>query len=260
LSKNDSTVRGALRGVAIAITIVSVITFATIGYSGYQVFSTVTTPSSASLGRAVLTWVNGTLAISAGGSFPNNGLYPIEVSTLLNATSTVGDLGNASSPMVTIPPSTSRTFNLSVSLNPYALGGKAADEIFYNGSEATLSFGLKASLVPFADLKTTQNTSLYIEPFVGNVTVASASDGPSGFALGLTFTDHETVPVVYAMQVSMSGAGNSSVVQGILQPGEQGSAQLVFSGVVLPPGSYVGTLHTTVFGSDLALPLRMTVS
>jgi len=257
LTQSASTVRGALRGVAIAITLVSIITFATVGYSGYQVFETVTSASFGSLAHEGEEWSNGTLTFSAVATFPNNGLYPIQVSTSFYASTPSGSLGGTSSPTMTIVPSTSGTLNLTLSLDPYAVGGATAGELFYQGSNTTLALGISASMVPFAALKLAENSSLYIAPFVGNLSVSSAANTPSGFVVHVDFVNHETAPLTYAMYTSLAPGGNSTVVQGTLLPEAEGSAQFVFSGVTLAPGSYQVTLHTRSFGADLTIPLEV---
>jgi hypothetical protein len=260
LSKSGSTIRGALRCAALAITLVSVMIFATVGYSAYQAYGVVSSPSFSSELHTSSAWQEGTLVVSSAGSFPNDGLYPVQVSSYLDASSSAGSLGSASSGTATIAPSSVGDFNLTLSLDPFTTGGAAADRLFYNGSEVVLIVGLNASLVPLAGLNVSGNSSMYIPPFMGNLTVVSALDGFSGFALQLSFTNHEDAPLSYSMYANLASGGNSSAVQGTLGPRTTGAARLLFAGVDLPPGRYQATLRTLSFGGALTLPLELVVA
>ncbi|MDG6925932.1 MAG: hypothetical protein JRN09_05215 [Nitrososphaerota archaeon] len=260
MSKSGSTLKGALRGVALAITLVSVLTFATVGYSVYQSYGVVTSPSFGSEVHRSVAWQDGVLMVSWTGTFPNEGLYPVQVSSYLNASSSSGYLGSADSGTATIAPSSTGGFNLSLSLDPFTAGGGAADRLFYNGSDVTLTVGLKTSLVPLAGLKVSGNSSTYIPAFMGNLTVVSALDGPSGLVLQLSFNNDEGAPVGYSMYASLARGGNSSVARGTVEPGGRGTTQLTFAGLVLPQGRYLATLHTLSFGGELTLPLVLEVT
>ena len=87
MKRVSSTLRGSFRGVAIAITLVSIITFSTIFYSVYRVYQSLTA-SGGLKGITKTTVIQGTMVVfSLNGSIPNNGLYPIDLSFTLSAES-----------------------------------------------------------------------------------------------------------------------------------------------------------------------------
>jgi hypothetical protein len=260
LSQSSSTATGALKGAAIAITLLSILVFATVGYSGYEFYTSVAASPTASLGHASASWDNGTLTVSGAQTFKNEGLYPLQLSASLNGSSGEGYLGSSTSPMNTISPSSSGIFNLSMSLDPYASGNRAASTLLYNGSYTTFRLGIHASLVPFATIGAEENSSVYISPFVANLTVASTAESVQGLNVLMTFQNLETSPVTYSMFLASTSTGSSGMVNGTAQPGQPESVAFLIGGVDLAQGTYKFVLNTECFGADLTIPVEVTVS
>jgi hypothetical protein len=210
-------------------------------------------------------WEDDLLVVSSAAILSNNGFYPIQVSTFLNATiPQVGSLGNVSSNVISVLPGQVKNLNFSLTLDPLAsaagLSAAAVDRIFYNGSDVVLALGLKAALVPFAGLRIIRNETVHVAPFVGGLDVTATNRTAGQIVLAVSFQNQETSSFPYQMYISLGGSLQSSVVSGVAVSGQRTNVQLVVGGSAgVTSGPHPATIHTVVLGRDFAIPLTVEV-
>lgn len=143
MKTEHTTAAGSLRAVALAITVVSIVTFVAVGYSAYSdvsgVISVSRSGSSAVTAKTVTSGNSATLYLNA--SIANGGLLPLKVSLSCqsqpNITCTPGSL--------TLAPGQSGVLKFQLTIANATQFGSNPSSLHINGT-------LIAELVPFATL------------------------------------------------------------------------------------------------------------
>ncbi|MDA4123876.1 MAG: hypothetical protein OK438_00305 [Thaumarchaeota archaeon] len=144
MKQERSTAAGALRGVGLAITLVSILTFSAVVYSAYSDYSAVLNASrggtSAATGKVVVQ--GSTLVFYLNVTVPNQGLLPLQVgiSCASGQTNVACDAAT-----MTVGPGKVGTLHFRMSVADYTQTLSSSGMLHVNG---TMSF----ELVPFAGL------------------------------------------------------------------------------------------------------------
>jgi len=153
LKSERTTAARSMRAVALAITLVSVVTFAAVGYSAYSDFngfiSNFRTGSTGISARTVAQGQAATLYVNA--TVPNDGLFPLSVS--ISCTAPPAGVTCTSSSL-TIPPSTSGVLRFQISIANVTELQNAAG-LHLNGTAV-------AGLVPFASISITVDLGSFL--------------------------------------------------------------------------------------------------
>lgn len=152
MNREPSTASRALRGVSLAITLVSIITFSTIAYSAYAdvngVLSSLRGPSTSATG-AHYTVSGNTARLDLNFNVDNGGLYPLSIQlTCANSPSLPVSCGPVS---VSIQPGLSRGVDLVLNVNDLA----RLQTLVSSGAGVHLNATAAIFLQPFAVLSVT---------------------------------------------------------------------------------------------------------
>ena len=182
---------GPLRIVLTAVTLVTIIALATVGYSVYQVIVTSSSQAGSPVNPANLgqnaTLADGTLNISLAGSFANNGLYPLVYVVYANALTPVGSLANVTAPSQTIGPGQVAKLNLSLDMDLFSVGGPTASDLFYNGSSLQLNEGARTSIGGLVALRVSNGSSVVVPAFLGGFQVKGENSSSGSLSFLLVF-------------------------------------------------------------------------
>jgi hypothetical protein len=268
LSGASGPPRGALRAIVLAITLVTIVVFATLGFSLYEVVVSPGTNNTPSLGgnvRESIAWDNGSVFLSTTGLLSNGGFYPLQYSISLNASDDGQGLGNGSSPTISVAPFQTEHLNSTLAVGLFSNGGGAADALFYNGSSVDISLAYKSDFEPLLTLVVVDNSSTPLPAVLADTRVVSANRtaASGGLAVELSFSDGQASPVGFSMNASLDGLLNSTTVTGLALPGQTSSVDLVFGaplgGQAISQGRHALTLHTSAFGHDFVTTLLVEV-
>jgi len=162
--------------VAIAITLVSVITFSTMGYSVYREYQSLT-GSGVLKGITATTTVQGTKVVfSLNGSIPNSGLYPIDLSFTISAESGGRLLTKSTSPAVKLMPGQNRAVNITSQIDLLSLTNATNPQRFLlNDSTISLITTVNAGLEPFASMSLGTPNNITLPPPMANFRVGTAT-------------------------------------------------------------------------------------
>jgi len=147
LKAEQSTAGRTLRAVSLAITLVSVITFVTLGYSAYAGYREVAGLSQGGSNPAItsqttVTGSSATIAISA--KVANSGFYSLGLSMACPQGNASANL-SCSSTSITIPPGQTQTLRIVINV-------KDLSQLRGGTSNLHLRGNLTASLLPFASI------------------------------------------------------------------------------------------------------------
>jgi hypothetical protein len=132
LKREPSILARSLRVVALVITVVSLFTFSTVGYTAYAGVSNVisivggSSPTSAITAKTVIQGSAATVYLNV--TLANNGFYPIAIS--LTCLPPGGSGITCTSPSITLPPGQSQTLNFTMTVENYSqfiLAGRHVD-------------------------------------------------------------------------------------------------------------------------------------
>lgn len=260
-----------LRAVALAITLVSIVTIATIGYSAYVEYSAIVgKQADVSLGA---TQKGSETLLSLNGTVPNKGLYPVDLGIGFDATADGGVLSSAMLQPISVGVGSNQTVSESVSLD--FLGTSNATllaTLLVNGSRIGLGYNLTIGLVPFATLSVAAiGGNETFGPVFGNLSVGLATQTPSkagsSFTISLTFHDDNSLgvggsyPAYLTLLQEGSQVANTSASEAVATPGEASTITLAGSTAsALAPGEYLGQLHLIVEGTDVTVPVEVRVA
>ncbi|MDA4122912.1 MAG: hypothetical protein OK456_07025 [Thaumarchaeota archaeon] len=252
---------GPLRIVLTAITLVTIIAFATVGYSVYQVIVTSSGETGSPVNPANLgqnaTLVNDTVTINLAGSFANNGLYPLDYLVYANASTPAGSLANVTAPSQSIGPGQVARLNLSLDMDLFTTGGPAANDLFYNGSSLQLNEGAKTSIGGLVALRVSNGTSVLVPAFLGSLQVKGENSSSGSVSFLMTFDVGPDASFGFTMYGQLSDGMNSTVFTGVASPGANLEAEFSFSGQNLGGAPYAIKLHTVAFGHDFVTVLEV---
>ncbi len=268
MSRATSTLRGSLRAVAIAITIISIITFTTMGYSIYREYETLSS-SGALQGIRSSGQIRGTSVVfSVSGSIPNKGLYPIDLSFSMDAESGGQVLARNTTTTARLLPGENRVVNLTSQINLLSLTNVTNPQRFIlNQSVISLFTTLNAGLEPFASISIGTPNNITLPPLMGNFKVGATTVTNQGtlslVSFPISFVNGGNFQYPFSMhgQLSSGGSvlGSSSTVNGTVTPGQQASLIIAISvpTAQLKPGTYQLTLQVTIL-NDM-IPINLTV-
>ena len=268
MKRVSSTLRGSFRGVAIAITLVSVITFSTIGYSAYRVYQSLTAPGGLK-GITTTMIVQGTKVVfSLNGSIPNNGLYPIDLSFTISAESGGQLLSKSTSTAVKLLPGQNRAVNVTSQIDLFSLTNVTNPQRFLlNQSTISLFTTLNAKLEPFASLSLGIPSNITLPPAMGNFRVGPATvtnqGSQSQVAFPISFVNKANYPYPFSMSADLlagqSVLGRSQLFSGTSNPGQPTSFILSFTvpTAQLSAGTYHLNLQAVILSNKI--PIRLTV-
>ena len=159
MKREHTTAARSLRAVALAITLVSVVTFAAVGYSAYADVSSVLnvsqTGSPAISARTVTQGDTATVYVNV--TISNEGLLPLEV-----AISCQGGAGIACvTGSVTVPPGQRGTLTFQMTI-------EGASQFSSNPSALHINGTIRAELVPFAALSASLDLGSLFTPGGGS--------------------------------------------------------------------------------------------
>ena len=262
------TVRGSFRGVAIAITLVSVITFSTMGYSIYREYQSLTA-SGGIKGVKATTVVQGTKVVFAlNGSIPNSGLYPIDLSFSIAAESGGQLLTKSTSTSVKLLPGQNRAVNLTSQIDLLSLANVTNPQRFLlNQSTISLITTINAGLEPFASITIGTPNNITLPPPMGNFKVGAATVTNQGaqslVAFPISFVNMANYPYPFSMSAQLSSGqaalGRSQTFNGTSNPGQPTSftLSLTVSTAQLKAGNYQLNLQALIFNNKI--PIKLTV-
>ncbi len=268
MKRVSSTVRGSFRGVAIAITLVSVITFSTIGYSVYREYQSLTA-SGVLKGITANTVVQGTkVFFSLNGSIPNSGLYPIDLSFSISAESGGHLLTKSTSTAVKLLPGQNRAVNLTSQIDLLSLTNATNPQRFLlNESTISLFTTVNAGLEPFASFSLGIPNNITLPPLMGNFKVGAATVTNQGaqslVAFPISFLNKANYPYPFSMSAQLSAGqsvlGRSQLFNGTSSPGQPTSFNLSLTvpTAQLKAGTYQLNLQAVILNNRI--PIRLTV-
>jgi hypothetical protein len=269
LKRVPSPLRGSFRGVAIAITLVSVITFSTIGYSVYRAYQWITA-SGGLKGITATPVINGTkVAFALNGSIPNNGLYPIDLSFSISAESGGQLLTKSTSTAVKLLPGQNRAVNFTSQIDLLSLTNVTNPQRFLlNDSTISLFTTINAGLEPFASMSMgIPGGNITLPPLMGNFKVGTATVTNQGVqslvALPISFVNKANHPYPFSMSADLSAGqsvlGRSQSFNGTSIPGQPTSfvLSLTVPTAQLKAGTYQLNLQAVLLSNKI--PIRLTV-
>jgi len=268
LKRVSSTLRGSFRGVAVAITLVSIITFSTIFYSVYRVYQSLTA-SGGLKGITKTTVIQGTMVVfSLNGSIPNNGLYPIDLSFTLSAESGGRLLTKSTSTAVKLMPGQNRAVNFTSQIDLLSLTNATNPQRFLlNESTVSLFTTLNAELEPFASMSIGIPSNITLPPPMGNFKVGTATVSNQGaqslVAFPISFVNKANYPYPFSMSAELSAGqsvlGRSQLFNGTSNPGQPTSfiLSLTVSTAQLKASTYQLNLQAIILNNKI--PIRLTV-
>lgn len=253
---------------SLAIALVSVATFSTVAYSGYQEFVVVITPQSG-FRLGLQNSMNGTsYELQVNGTVPNRGLYPVEFEGLYSLTAQGALLTQASLSPVTIQSGETGNFSDTVTLNIFRISNVTElRSILLNGSAAKINSSATFRLGPFFALSVSNSSRLSVPALMGRFTVGrpklTSSSSGQLFTIPISFSDESNYPFPYAMYAevyrSASMVANTTILPGIASPG--GANDLTLIGQTTSPvsqGTYDVVIHILL--SSRNIPINVEVS
>jgi hypothetical protein len=269
LKRATWTVRGSFRGVAIAIALVSVITFSTIGYSVYREYQSLF-PAGGIKGISPSIVVQGTKVVLAlNGSIPNSALYPIDLSFSIAAESGGQLLTKSTSTSVKLMPGQNRAVNLTSEIDLLSLANVTNPQRFLlNQSSISLVATVNAGLEPFASISLGfPPNNITLPPPMGSFKVGAATVTNQGaqslVAFPISFVNMANYPYPFAMSAQLSSEqavlGASPIFNGTSTPGQLTSFTLNLTVPTgqLKPGTYQLNLQAFILNNKI--PIRLTV-
>jgi len=254
--------------VAIAITLVSVITFSTMGYSVYREYQSLTA-SGVLKGITATTTVQGTKVVfSLNGSIPNSGLYPIDLSFTISAESGGQLLTKSTSPAVKLMPGQNRAVNITSQIDLLSLTNATNPQRFLlNDSTISLITTVNAGLEPFASMSLGTPNNITLPPLMGNFRVGTATVTNQGaqslVGLPISFVNMANYPYPFSMSAELSSGqsvlGSSQLFNGTSNPGQPTSfiLSLTVPTAQLKAGTYQLNLQAVILNNKI--PIRLTV-
>lgn len=265
------TVRGSLRIVAIAITLVSVITFSTILYSVYREYQSL---SAAGALRGVQAGgaIQGTSVLfTVNGSIPNSGLYPIDLSFSIAAESGGQVIAKSTSPAVRLLPGQSRAVSLTSQLNLLSSLSNVTNpqRFLLNQSVISLVTTINAGLEPFASISIGSPSNITLPPPMGDFRVGGATVTNQGsqslVTFPISFVNRANFQYPFSISAGLSSGqsalGRSQLLNGTSSPGQQTSftLSLTVPTLQLKPGTYQLNLRVVILNNIVPINLRVVV-
>jgi len=268
LRTGTSTVKGSLRAVAIIITVISLITFSTIGYSIYREYQSLSAPGSLGAINASAVVKGTSVVFSVNGKIPNSGLYPIDLSFSVSAESQGEVIARSASAGVRLMPGEQKPVNLTSRIDLFSLSNVTNPQRFLlNQSTISLLTTLHAGLEPFASISIGVPSNVTLPPPMGDFKVARAAvtiqGSQSVISIPISFTNRASFSYPFAMYALLSSGqtalGNSTTIGGTSISGQQTSLLLTVKvpSALVRPGTYQLTIHVIVLNNNI--PIRTTV-
>ncbi|MBI2649317.1 MAG: hypothetical protein HYW93_06675 [Thaumarchaeota archaeon] len=271
MKKATSIVRGSLRLVSLVITIVMVVTLATVGYSAYQDFNVLASPQPSQNLKVQSSVIDGALHLTVAGTIPNNGLYPLNFYIILSAESHGNTLAESTSEPIRILPNEIKQFNISLDINPYSISNSTEQSaLLTNGGQIVLSTGIRASIEPFASIRVTGGSNLTLPPLMGDLKVGPGEvlHTPNGtvLAVPISFVDMANFSFPFNVFATLSDpqgglATISASSTGLAVSGKETSFRLNFSipGERTLSGTYPLELRVTIGGATIPVHVKVEV-
>jgi len=270
LKTGTSTVKGSLRAVAIIITVISLITFSTIGYSVYREYQSLSSPASVSGIKASASVVGTNVIFSVNGKIPNSGLYPIDLSFAVTAQSGGSLIAKSNSAGVRLLPGGDKVVNLTSKVDLFSLSNVTNPQRFLlNQTTITLLTTLNAGLEPFATISIGSPSNITLPPPMGDFRVGRATILIQGLqtviAIPVSFVNKASFSYPYQIYALISPGqsvlGNSTAYSGASSPGQQSkfTLNLTLQSSQVKAGTYQLTIHVIVLNNNIAFKTAVEV-
>lgn len=270
LKIGTSTVKGSLRAVAIIITVISLITFSTIGYSVFREYQSISSPASVNAIRASAGIQGTNVVFSVSGRIPNSGLYPIDLSFSVTAQSGGSVISKSDSASVRLLPGEDKTVNLTSRLDLFSLNNIPNPQRFLlNQTTITLLTTLTAGLEPFASISIGSPSNVTLPPPMGDFKVGRATVTSQGsqslISIPVSFVNMASFQYPFTMYANMSSGqavlGNSTTYNGLSSAGQQTK---FFLSLTLPSsqvraGTYQLIIHVIVLNNNIPFKTSVVV-
>ncbi len=268
MSRATSTLRGSLRTVAIAITLITIVTFSTIGYSLYKEYESITSSNALQGIKSGGVIRGSSIVFSLTGNIPNSGLYPIDLSFSFDAESAGQVLAKNTTSTVRLLPGESRAVNFSSAINLLSLTNVTNPQRFIlNQSEVSLFTTINGAMEPFASISIGGPQNITLPPLMGDFRVGTTTVTGQGTLSLVTFPISFTNGASFSYPFSMNGQlsaggsvlGSSSTLNGTAISGQRTSFSLDISvpTAQLKAGAYQLTLQAVILNNRI--PIRLTV-
>jgi hypothetical protein len=256
-----STLAKSLWAVSLVVALISLVTFSTVAYSGYQEFRVVVTPSSG-FKLGIASNLNGTsYSLRIAGTVPNRGLYSVEFDGIYSLQDHGTTLVQAPISPVTIQPGRVQNFTDTIVLNILRIGNATElKQILLNGTSAEINGSATFRLGPLASLSVSNSSAVVISAPLGQFKVGHPTTTNNGraFEVPISFTDESAYKFPYALYAELRSAegavANTTLVSGTSLPGQ--TSALTLQGSLTTPlqsGGYAVVVHLLLSTRDIAL-------